>query len=525
MPSVPNAVSTQSKQPEARVDVLPEKTISPPVIVPETPASPYVDQENNADTQGPETTLPPLAGTHPSSLDDKNIDGTPISQKAEPKPKKKREPVVGPALLAFVRLVGSSLLRFFRALSRGLRRILPDEKLLDLPPSVMLFIAIAVPVVIVSIASVIYLREGRGRMHQEKLTQAQFVAEQSLPLEDPTEKRLAWNQVLTLLDEAEAYGVSEDSNNLRQYAYSVIDTLDIVERLDYQPAIVQGLPADTTVTKMVISADNELYMLNGQNGYVLRATYTDEGYVLDPAFNCGPIPAPIVVGPLIDIAALPRGEEDGAAIVGMDANGMVMRCVPGEGKGPNIMQLAPPDINWGEPTAFTLDNSNFYVLDPKTNSGWIYWAIDDYNELPTYYFGNQVPTLQTVVDMTVSDGDMYLLHEEGNITTCSYSPYIDSPTRCVDPAEFTDLRAGYSSGTAMQDTTFRQMQFAPPPDPSIYLFDPSEESIYHFSLRLAFQRQYRPKNPLSGEPVAFAVGPNRRAFIATEEQVYFAIMP
>jgi len=258
---------------------------------------------------------------------------------------------------------------------------------------------------------------------------------------------------------------------------------------------------------------------------VLRATYSEDGYVLDQTFNCGPIPAPIVVGPLIDIAALPRGEEDGATVVGMDANGMLMRCVPGEGKGPNIMPLAPPDINWGEPLAFSLDNGNIYVLDPKTNSGWIYWAFDEYNELPTYYFGNQVPTLQSVIDMTVSDGDMYLLHDDGHITICTYSPYVDSPTRCDDPAEFTDLRAGYQSEPIMQDTSFGQMQFAPPPDPSIYLFDTFDEAIYHFSMRLAFQRQYRPRNPLPGDPTAFAVGPNRRSFIATENQVYYAVMP
>ena len=77
----------------------------------------------------------------------------------------------------------------------------------------------------------------------------------------------------------------------------------------------------------------------------------------------------------------------------------------------------------------------------------------------------------------------------------------------------------------MQGTHFRQIQFAPPPDPSLYLFDPLDEAIYHLSLKLAFQRQYRPQNPLPGEPTAFAVGPNRRAFIATEDQVYFAIMP
>jgi len=188
--------------------------------------------------------------------------------------------------------------------------------------------------------------------------------------------------------------------------------------------------------------------------------------------------------------------------------------------------MAPPDLNWGEPTAFSFDNGNLYVLDPKTNSVWIYWAYDGYTELPTYYFGNQIPPLHSVIDMSVSDGDLYLLHDDGHITVCNYSSYVDAPTRCTDPAEFIDLRAGYQSGSVMQGANFGQMQFAQPPDPSIYLFDPQAEALYHMSMRLAFQRQYRPDQPLSGEKfTAFAVGPNRQAFIATDNQVYVALMP
>jgi hypothetical protein len=450
---------------------------------------------------------------------------SPKPEKTPKPPKPKRPPVIGPALLTIGRALGTTLAQFTRTLGAMFRRMLPDEKMLDLPPSLLLFIAVAVPVVIVSVASVIYFREGRGRMHQEKLMQAESVAEQALPLQDPAEVRAAWTQVLAYLDEAEMYGSTEDSQNLRRYAYSVIDNLEIVDRLDFQPGIVRGLPDSVTVTKIVVSVDNELYLLNGQNGNVLRATYTDQGYVLDPVFNCGPIPGPLMVGPLIDIATLPRAEEDGATLLGMDANGMLIRCVPGEDKGPNIEQMAPPDVNWGEPRAFSYDNGNIYVLDPQTNAVWIYWAINNYTEFPTYYFGNQVPQLQSVLDMTISDGDLYLLHEDGRITLCNYSSYVDAPTRCDDPAEFLDLRAGYQSGPVMEGTHFRQIQFAPPPDPSLYLFDPIDEAIYHLSLRLAFQRQYRPQNPLPGEPTAFAVGPNRRAFIATEDQVYFAIMP
>jgi hypothetical protein len=450
----------------------------------------------------------------------------PELQKTQKPPKPKRKPIIGPAILAIGHAVGTALQQFFRTLGAMIRRVLPDEKVLDLPPSVMLFGALAVPLVIVSVASVVYFREGRGRMHQEKLLQAQTIAEQALPLEEPVEIRAAWEQVLISLDEAENYGSSQDSQNLRTYAYSVLDTLDIVERLDYQPGIVGGLPSGVTVKKILLNADNDLYLLNAENGYVLRATYTDKGYELDTVFNCGPVAQPLQIGPLIDIAALPRGQEDGATLLGMDANANLLRCIPGEEEAPIAKQMAPPDLNWGEPTAFALDNGNVYVLDSQTNSVWIYWANDNFNELPTYYFGNQIPPLKSVIDMSVNNSDLYLLHDDGHVSVCNYSSYVDAPTRCTDPAEFIDLRAGYQSGPVLQGTNFQQMQFAPPPDPSLYLFDPQAEAIYHLSLRLAFQRQYRPAQPLPGETVAaFAVGPNRQAFIATDEQVYVAIMP
>lgn len=485
---------------------------------------PFPDEETTPPQESRQfTPAPPTSAVVAAPLDEPVT--TPESKKSAKTPKPPRQPIIGPALLAFGQALGTTIQQVSRTLGTLLRRMLPDEKMLDLPPSVMLFIAVAVPVVIVAVASVVYFREGRGRLHQEKLTQAEAVAEQALQLEDPLEKRLAWDQVLQNLDEAEAYGTSEGSSQLRQYAYSVIDTIDKVDRLDFQPGIVRGLPEGVTIKKIVVSVENELYLLNSQAGNVLRATYSDQGYVLDPVFNCGPIPAPLMVGPLIDIAVLPLGEPDGATVLGLDANGVLMRCVPGETNGPNVMPMAPPDINWGEPRAFSLDNGNIYVLDPKTNSVWVYWGIDEYKELPTYYFGNQVPSLQSVVDMMVSDGDLYLLHDNGQITFCIYSSYVDSPTRCEDPAEYADLRDGYSNGPVMQGTHFNEIQYAPQPDPSFYLFDPLDEAIYHMSLRLAFQRQYRPLYPLPGDPTTFAVGPNRRAFIATADQVYYAIMP
>jgi hypothetical protein len=410
-------------------------------------------------------------------------------------------------------------------MSKVLRRLLPEESDLDLPPSLMLFIAVAVPVVIVTIASVVYFREGRVRMHQEQLAHAKIAAEQALQATDPLTARAKWKQAVAYLNTAEGFGRSDESRQLRQYVYTALDKMDKTERLVYRPLLAEELPPDVAITRMVLSGENDLYLLNGANGRVLRAVWGKDGYTIDPDFICGPIPAPIVVGPLADVEPLPFGENDGAAIISMDTNGMLLRCVPGEGKGPNVITLTPPDINWGQPTAFSADNGNIYILDPKTNAVWIYWGRENYTEVPTYYFGNYVPSLQNVVDMTVSDADLYLLYEDGHLVFCSYRPFTDSPTICDDPAPFDDDRAGYADGPVMQDTDFQQIQYLPPPDPSIYLFDPGNAAIYLFSLQLKYQRQYRPSTPLPEAPTAFVVGTNRRVFLAAGNQIYEAEIP
>jgi hypothetical protein len=301
--------------------------------------------------------------------------------------------------------------------------------------------------------------------------------------------------------------------------------MDKTERLDYRPVLVDGLPPGTTITRMVLSGENDLYLLNGDDGHVLRAVSDGDGYTFDTDFICGPIPAPFMVGPLVDIAPLPLGEPDGATVIGMDANGMLLRCVPGEGKGPNVIPLTPPDINWGQPIAFSVDNNNVYILDPLTNAVWIYKGSENYAEVPTYYFGNQVPSLPGALDMTVNDADLYMLYDDGHLVFCHYRPFTDSPTICDDPAPFDDDRAGYADGAVMQDTNFQQIQYLPPPDPSIYLFDPDAAAIYLFSLQLKYQRQYRPSAPLPETPTAFVVGVNRRVFLAAGGQVYEALIP
>jgi hypothetical protein len=433
-----------------------------------------------------------------------------------------RERIVGPALLKIGEAIGDTIQQASIGISQLIKRMLPDESLFTIPTSMMAFIAIAVPLVVVAIAATAYFQRGRVRMYEEHYLQAQYAAEQALQQSDTSALRDAWNSVLAHLDNAEGYQVTENSQAMRSYAMSVLDNLDVVVRLPFQRALVDILPSDVKIQRIVTrEGDNELYLLNGTNGHVIRAVLTEGGYKIDPDFICEPVPKPLIVGELVDIIALPLDDTNNAAILGMDGNGNLMQCIPG-GKPPLTFQMPPPDMSWGTPKAFDMTSSGLYVLDPVTNAVWIFWNNDEFSELPTLFFDDQIPPMGDVIDITLNRDDLYLVHEDGHLTTCTFG----TPTRCQDPAMINDLRNGGESSPRIDEAVFQEIHYAPPPDPSLYLLEPEVPAIYHFSVRLSYQRQFRSQNPLpEGPATAFFVSPNHQVFLAIGNQVFLSPLP
>jgi hypothetical protein len=138
-----------------------------------------------------------------------------------------------------------------------------------------------------------------------------------------------------------------------------------------------------------------------------------------------------------------------------------------------------------------------------------------------------IPTLTDVIDIAVDQEFLYMLHEDGSMTTCTDAGF---STECADPAPYGDARSGrMSEPLRFDDARFIRLQTTQPPDPSLYVLDQAAASIYHFSLRkLNLQRQYRAQveqdYPLPAEPAtAFAVTPNRRVMLAFGDQVFAAL--
>src|SRR4030065_1794074 len=102
--------------------------------------------------------------------------------------------------------------------------------------------------------------------------------------------------VLDNVKKAKNYPPPSQSQALRLTAIENLDNLDAIKRLDYKQAIVGGLDAGVNVVRMVATA-TDLYLLNAQQGNVLRAIMTGRGCEVDTKFQCGPTFGPVDVGP------------------------------------------------------------------------------------------------------------------------------------------------------------------------------------------------------------------------------------
>jgi hypothetical protein len=424
--------------------------------------------------------------------------------------------------VAILRALQSAMGTIGSALLRLLKNLLPDADVMRLPPSMMVFIAIAIPLVLAVVGGMVFLQRGRAQQHQIYYQEAVEEVAYAATLTNPLEQRLAWHTAIGDLDKAEYYALTSQSQDLRAQVTAYLDTMDAVKRLDYKQAIVNGLDIGVSVTR-IVATTTDLYLLNGKQGSVLRAIITGRGYEIDPNFQCGPTYGPINVGPLVDIAELPPGSFENASLLGMDSNGNLLYCVVGSQ--PYSAGMAPPNTGFGEPSAMSLDRGDLFLLDPKVNAVWIYRNME-VSQQPRLFFGDTIPPMQDVIDLTVYNDDLFLLHADGHTTKCTYSGMAESPTRCDDPYPYSDNRPGRVHGPVIEDAVFNQVYFSSFPERSIYLLDPQNQSIYYFSVLLTLQWQYQSKGALpEGEATAFAISPNRMAFLAIGNYVYYAAMP
>jgi len=518
------AAAAGDEPPEATVSELPEAIAVPvpaPISVPSTAPQPPRPTETASSPNVRRSSLAqPLESTPPPVAPPRKPVGSPNLRIPRPP-----SPAMAGIRTALGK-VGEALSRFFGMLLRGLARLLknlmPDEGTFRLPASVMIFFALAVPLVLATIGGMVFIQRGKSQQHQVYYQEAVLLSQQAATMSDPGLQREGWNRVLEELNNAETYNVTSDSQSLRSQAIAVLDGLDGVQRLDFRSAIIGGLDDAVHITRMAVT-DINLFMLNASQGSVLHGILTPQGYEINPNFQCGPTYGPVTVGPLVDIVELPMGTVEDALLLGMDAAGNLVYCsISGQ---PLANSLTPSPTGMGEPIALTIDQGDLYVLDPKVNAVWIYEGLD-VRQAPRLFFGDEIPPMQDVLDLAVYNDELYLLHSDGHLTQCIYSRLEESPTTCNDAFPYKDGRPGRESGPVIPDSLFSQVSYVSFPDRSMYMLDPHNQAIFYFSVLFNYQTQYRAINDLpTGQATAFAVSPDRYIFLAIGNLLYYAFLP
>jgi hypothetical protein len=414
-----------------------------------------------------------------------------------------------------------------------LPRLLPGSDVnqpFSLPTYVLIFIAVVIPVAVVTVASIVYLRFGQSLQYDERFAQATGAKTQALSETDPIRQRDAWQRVLTHLDEADEYRETDESKQLRREAQFQLDILLGNVRLEFAPGFPNGL-GDATQIRYMAASESDLYMLDAKDGKILHARFTGKSLELDNAFNCRPgFYDGYDVGQIIDLLTLPKVNTLNATVMGIDASGTLLYCAPDQVPKAIPLPRLPGEISWDNITSFAFDSGSLYVLDAVSRAVWVFLGKDTtFTDTPYFFFGNEIPpNIDSAIDLAVVSDDLYMLHADGHLSTCTFSRLSDVPTRCQDPAPRVDEYPAHRDLDFFSMTNFTEMTMTSPPNSVILLLDSASQSVFRFTPR-SFQFQNRvtgfagDANPFQqGTASAMAVSPNYVLYLAIGDQVYFA---
>lgn len=412
--------------------------------------------------------------------------------------------------------------RFMEQTGAHIRKFLPNllpggESDLSLPMPALAFISILIPLLVVTVAVVVYMRFGRSSQYETSIAQAQVLREQAMSETDPVRQHDAWNNVLQRVVQAEAYNMTSDTIALRQEAQTRLDALLGITRLNFNPVFPSGMNAD--ISRMAAS-DSDLFMLDAAEGNILRAVI-GRSYEVDGTFDCNP-GTNNTVGSLLDLLVLPKVNTLNSSVMGVDVAGNLLYCAPGQVS--KAVSLTPPPTNWGRVTAMALDGGKLYVLDAPARAVWIYTERDGvFTDAPLFFFGNQIPDIQDAIDVAVNGDELYLLHADGRLTYCMYSRLEGVPTRCDSPVTLLNRFPAYGETDVFDQAHFTQMMLAGLPDSTVILLDAEGRSLYRISSR-GFELQgilsAAVGNLPAGSLSAMTSGPNHVLYLVLGNQVY-----
>jgi len=427
-------------------------------------------------------------------------------------------------LRAFGRALGVTLTESARSFRRLLARLLPEgmlqrDGLFVVPTSVQVGIALGLPLVVVTVALLIYTQIGQGQQFDEALQQAQLAVSNGRSSPDLLAARPHWEAALEWIERAEALKPgSPEIAQLRLEAQSRLDEVTWTMRVSYTPLLPAGVGRESKLTR-VLPVGRDIYALDTARNRVWRLTQNPpDVYVLDENFACaGGALGPLTIGPLVDIGVVPGPGSD--AVIALDNAGGLLYCRAGEP--PLGSYLPPPDVGWVQPIGLEVYADSLYLLDIGQNQLWQYQASGGlFTEAPRPYFGSVIYDLKDVTDFVIANGEVFLQRADGRLSSCLRA-FATASATCIETLTFNDPRPGHTGGDRLSDLSRPAgIVYDEPPEPSLFLINPANNGLYQLSLKLNFTRQFQPATPLPAPISALAIDSSKRFYIAAGNNIF-----
>jgi len=427
--------------------------------------------------------------------------------------------------------VGSGLTRLGQGLVALVVRMAPGlaetPRAGQFPPAILAATAVVVPVVVLVVVSVVYAKRGRTQQYQTYIAQAAQSIDLAKRSQDPVEVRAGWIQAQRDLDQAGTYGSDSQLSTLQSEVSAAIDNLDLVVRLNYHPLINGGFGGDAHISALAATA-SDLYVLDAAHQKIYRTWATGRGFEIDSNFECldGASSFP-GMGTPVDLAVQAAPGALGAeGVVALDADGTLLYCAPD--RRPLTSQLTPPDTGFGRIQAIDVFNDTLFVLDTKSNAVWMYDATGGvFSGNPSLYFAEQAPDLQDAIDLAEAQEDLFILHQDGLLDQCQRTTEhltgggVHIGVDCQKDENFKNATAAGQPGGLLPGALLTQMDYSPPPEPSLYFLDAAGKAVYHYSMRMVYQGRLESNTDIPDRISAMTLGPPNDLYLAAAGQVYY----
>ena len=407
-----------------------------------------------------------------------------------------------------VRSILAGLLGITDAIARIINVIVPKPGTggkQGIPTNIAIGLVLLIPLVIVVVVVGLALSEQGQSDFEVYLNRAQSAHQEALTLSagkcDNVALRPLWVEVLRLAEQADQFRPNDASVAIiRADARNYLDCFDVVQRRDL--VLLREFDRGADLVGPVVNGGIDLFTLDRTSDRIYHDTLNERGDGIaaseeDPIIWRGQTISSAsgvhTVGDLVDIQWLSSGgTAHDNVLVALDRSGVLVSYSM------TFLEAAQQLIvnGWENPVALAVFRSNIYVLDAGANQIWRYVQPAGeraYSNAPEEYFnGVELPDLSAAVDFGISDeGAVYVLFADGTVR--KYRRNVEDTAE--EQSFFYKERppGAITSGTALFVDN-------DPASASLFIVDPSNETVYATSWSGRFDKGYRPTNM----PGAFA---------------------